>query len=29
MKMQMTLAAKYYTDAGIFREEMERVYCGM
>jgi Rieske 2Fe-2S family protein len=27
--MQMTLAGKYYTDVEIFREEMERFYCGM
>jgi glycine betaine catabolism A len=29
MGMQKTLAAKYYTDEGIFREEMERFYFGM
>jgi glycine betaine catabolism A len=27
--MQMTLAAKYYTDERIFQEEMERFFCGM
>jgi glycine betaine catabolism A len=27
--MQTTLPAKYYTDAGIFREEMERFFFGM
>jgi len=29
MSMQMTLPARYYTDVGIFREEMERFFCGM